>query len=129
MKTAKKRLSKLQARLAKVSVKNPRLGTGDVFRDAGFSPEEAVELRFKAELYQAVLTYGPDKYKFGDLEIHSGEPQPRVSELLNGKIANKSIEKLLWYAGKLGIVPKVRFPQLRKHEVERELQEASALAR
>jgi hypothetical protein len=52
-----------------------------------------------------------------------------VSELLNGKIANKSIEKLLWYAGKLGIVPKVKFSQLRKHDVERELEEASALAR
>jgi transcriptional regulator with XRE-family HTH domain len=52
-----------------------------------------------------------------------------VSELLNGKIANKSIEKFLWYAGKLGIVPKVKFPQLRKHDVERELEEASTLAR
>jgi hypothetical protein len=36
-------------------MKNPRLGSGDVFRDVGFSPEEAVELRFKAELYQAAL--------------------------------------------------------------------------
>jgi predicted XRE-type DNA-binding protein len=109
-------------------MKNPRLGSGDVFRDAGFSPEEAVELRFKAELYQAVLACAR-QYKPKDLEILFHEPQPRVSELLNGKIANKSIEKLLWYAGKLGIVPKVKFPQLRKHDVDRELEEASALAR
>jgi predicted XRE-type DNA-binding protein len=109
-------------------MKNPRLGSGDVFRDAGFSPEEAVELRFKSELYHAVLACAR-QYKPKDLEILFREPQPRVSELLNGKIANKSIEKLLWYAGKLGIVPKVKFPQLRKHEVERELEGASAPSR
>ena len=109
-------------------MKNPRLGSGDVFRDAGFSPEEAVELHFKAELYQAVLACAR-QYKPRDMQILFHEPQPRVSELLNGKISNKSIEKLLWYAGKLGIVPKVKFPQLRKHEVERELEEASSLSR
>jgi predicted XRE-type DNA-binding protein len=109
-------------------MKNPRSGSGDVFRDAGFSPEEAVELRFKAELYQAVLVCAR-QYKPKDLEILFHEPQPRVSELLNGKIANKSIEKLLWYAGKLGIVPKFKFPQLRKHEIERKLEEGPALAR
>ena len=109
-------------------MKNARLGTGDVFRDAGFSPEESIELRFKAELYQAVLACAR-QYKPRDLEILFHEPQPRVSELLNGKLANKSIEKLLRYAGKLGIVPKVKFRQLRKQDVERELGEASALAR
>jgi predicted XRE-type DNA-binding protein len=109
-------------------MKNPRLGSDDVFRDAGFSPEEAVELRFKAELYQAVLACAR-QYKPKELEILFHEPQPRVSELLNGKIANKSIEKLLWYAGRLGIVPKVKFSQVRKHDVERELEEASALSR
>jgi predicted XRE-type DNA-binding protein len=87
-----------------------------------------VELPFKAELYLAVLACAW-QYKPKDLEILFHEPQPRVSELLNGKLANKSIEKLLRYAGKLGIVPKVKFRQLRKQDVERELGEASALAR
>jgi predicted XRE-type DNA-binding protein len=32
-----------------------------------------------------------------------------VSELLNGKIANKSVDKLLYYAGRLGIEAKARF--------------------
>jgi predicted XRE-type DNA-binding protein len=106
-------------------MKNPRLGSGDVFKDAGFSPEEAVELRFKAELYQAVLACAR-KYKPRQLEILFQEPQPRVSELLNGKIANKSVEKLLWYAGHLGIEPKVKFPQTRRREVEQELAAARA---
>ena len=107
-------------------MKNPRLGSGDVFQDAGFSPQEAVELRFKAELYQAVLACAR-QYSPKQLEILFGEPQPRVSELLNGKIANKSIEKLLVYAGHLGIEPKVKFPQVRKHAVEQELKEACAV--
>jgi predicted XRE-type DNA-binding protein len=50
-----------------------------------------------------------------------GEPQPRVSELLNGKIANKSVDKLLHYAGRLGIETKTRFSQTRQENVEKEL--------
>jgi predicted XRE-type DNA-binding protein len=55
------------------------------------------------------------------LEIILAEPQPRVSELLNGKIANKSVDKLLEYAGRLGIEPKAKFPQTHKEVVQREL--------
>jgi hypothetical protein len=44
-----------------------------------------------------------------------------VSELLNGKIANKSVDKLLHYAGRLGIEAKTKFAQTRKEVVEREL--------
>jgi predicted XRE-type DNA-binding protein len=50
-----------------------------------------------------------------------GEPQPRVSELLHGKIANKTVEKLLDYAGRLGIEPKAKFTQTHKEIVEKEL--------
>jgi len=50
-----------------------------------------------------------------------GEPQPRVSELLNGKIANKSVDKLLHYAGRLGIEATTRFSQTHKDVIEKEL--------
>jgi predicted XRE-type DNA-binding protein len=50
-----------------------------------------------------------------------GEPQPRVSELLHGKIANKTVEKLLDYAGRLGIEAKAKFTQTHKEIVEKEL--------
>ena len=50
-----------------------------------------------------------------------GEYQPRVSELLNRKIDNTSVDKLLYYRGRLGIEPKVTFPQTRKEAVEAEL--------
>lgn len=93
---------------------------GNVLDDLGFPPEQATALKFKAELYQAVLKVAK-KYSQRELQIILGEPQPRVSELLNGKIANKSVDKLLAYAGRLGIEAKAKFAQTRKAVVESEL--------
>lgn len=86
---------------------------GNVLDDLGFSPEQATALKFKAELYQAILRVAK-KYSQKKLQIILGEPQPRVSELLNGKIANKSVDKLLSYAGRLGIEAKAKFSQTHK---------------
>jgi predicted XRE-type DNA-binding protein len=96
---------------------------GNVLDDLGFSPERATALKFKAELYRAILKCAK-KYSQKELEIILGEPQPRVSELLNGKIANKTVDKLLHYAGRLGIEAKAKFVQARKEVVERELASA-----
>lgn len=95
--------------------------------DLGFSPEHATALKFKAQLYQAILKYS-QKYSQKELQVILGEPQPRVSELLNGKIANKSVDKLLYYAGRLGIEAKAKFVQAHKEVVERELATADASA-
>jgi predicted XRE-type DNA-binding protein len=93
---------------------------GDVLDDLGFSPEHATALKFKAGLYQAILKYAR-KYSQKELQVILGEPQLRVSELLNGKIANKSVDKLLYYAGRMGIEAKAKFAQTNKQVVEREL--------
>lgn len=93
---------------------------GNVLDYLGFSPEQATALKFKAELYQAILKYA-QKYSPKDLQVILGEPQPRVSELLNGKIANKSVDKLLHYAGRLGIEAKTKFAQTHKEVVQKEL--------
>jgi predicted XRE-type DNA-binding protein len=55
-----------------------------------------------AELYQAIPRVAK-KYSQKKLQIILGEPQPRASELLNGKIANKSVSKLLSCARRLGM--------------------------
>jgi predicted XRE-type DNA-binding protein len=96
----------------------------NVLDDLGFSPEQAAVLKFKAELYQAILKHAR-KYTQKQLQVILAEPQPRVSELLNGKIANKSVDKLLYYAGRLGIEAKARFPQTNKQVVQRELAAAA----
>jgi len=93
---------------------------GNVMDDLGFSPENARALKFKAELYRAILKYA-SKYSQKDLQAILGEPQPRVSELMNGKIGNKSVDKLLYYAGRLGIEAKATFAQSRRDVVEKEL--------
>ncbi len=91
----------------------------NVLDDLGFSPEHATALKFKAELYQAILKCAK-KYSQKELQIILAEPQPRVSELLNGKIANKSVNKLLRYAGRLGIEAKAKFTQPHRELVEKE---------
>jgi predicted XRE-type DNA-binding protein len=92
---------------------------GNVLDDLGFYPEQAAILRFKADLYQAILKHAR-KYSPTQLQGILGEPQPRVSELLNGKIAKKSVDKLLCYAARLGIEAKAKFPQTNKLVVRRE---------
>jgi len=88
---------------------------GNVIDDLGFAPEKATALKFKAELYRAILKYAR-RYSQKDLQGILGEPQPRVSELLNGKIANKSVDKLLQYAGRLGIEVKGKFAEARRED-------------
>src|SRR5271166_4020604 len=100
---------------------------GNVLDDLGFSPEQATILKFKAELYQAILKHAR-KYSPKQLQVILAEPQPRVSELLNGRIANKSVDKLLYYAGRLGIEAKAKFSQTNKLVVERELAMAGTSA-
>lgn len=97
-----------------------QLSHGNVLDDLGFSPEQATALKFKAELYWAILKYAR-YYTQKELQLILREPQSRVSELLNGKIANKSVDKLLRYAGRLGIEAKARFIQTHKEVVESEL--------
>lgn len=98
---------------------------GNVLDDLGFSPEHATALEFKAELYQAILKFAK-KYSQKELQIVLAEPQPRVSQLLNGKIGNKSVDKLLHCAGRLGIEAKAKF--MRSHKDKDEVQIELALA-
>jgi len=100
---------------------------GNVLDDLGLSPEQAAALKFKAQLYQAILKYS-EKYSQKELQTILGEPQPRVSELLNGKIANKSIDKLLYYAGRLGIETRAKFVQAHKDIVRSKIEEGYAAA-
>jgi predicted XRE-type DNA-binding protein len=97
---------------------------GDVF-DAIYAPEQAAIVKFRADLYDAILKVARH-YSPQDLETILHEPQPRVSELLNGKLGHKSIEKLLTYAGKLGIEYRGTFPQVHKNAPKKELQAVTA---
>src|SRR5258708_20972020 len=93
---------------------------GNVMDELGFAPENATALKFKAELYRAILKYAR-KYSQKDLQVILGEPQPRVTELLNGKIANKSVYTLRNYARRFAIEPKATLAQSRRNVEHKEL--------
>ena len=65
--------------------------------------QERLELRLKADLHQDILKIIKKKrYTPRQLEKLFDVPQPRVSELLRGKLSLLSVSKLLFYAHLLG---------------------------
>lgn len=86
--------------------------TGSVLDDLGFTPETALELKLKSELHLGILKLiRKHAYTARDLEKILGIQQPRVSELMTGKLHSLGIKKLLEYADKLGAYAKVTLKQ------------------
>jgi predicted XRE-type DNA-binding protein len=54
------------------------------------------------------------KYKTRDLEKILDQPQPRISEILQGKINSISIEKLIMYLQMLGIKTVIKTTPIKK---------------
>jgi len=70
----------------------------------GFSTSEASALKVKAEILSAILEHiRKQGYSQAQLVSLLDEYQPSVSNLLKGRIAQVSIEKLLRHADRLGL--------------------------
>ena len=81
-----------------------------VFKDLGFNEQESLTLTIKANLYGKLLdVVSEKKIKPRGLEKLLDVPQPRISELLNGKMSTLSIEKLLSYLERMGVEAAVSF--------------------
>ena len=78
--------------------------SGNVFRDLGFSPEEAANLRIRAALMVRLkkLIEARRLTQAGAAEL-CGVSQPRVSDLLRGKIDLFSIDTLVNMLGRAGV--------------------------
>jgi len=78
--------------------------TGNVFRDLGFPPDEAEHLKVRSDLMlnlqKAIAARG---LKQGDAAKLLGVTQPRVSDLMRGRIDLFSIDTLIDMLAKLGI--------------------------
>jgi predicted XRE-type DNA-binding protein len=75
---------------------------GNIFDALGFSASEASALKVKAEILSAILEHiRKEGYTQAQLVSLLDEYQPSVSNLLKGRIAQVSIEKLLRYADRL----------------------------
>jgi predicted XRE-type DNA-binding protein len=80
----------------------------NVFEQVGFSPEEASALKRKSELHsQIVKAIKKRGHTQANLQKRLGESQPRISDLMTGKISKFSLETLISYAEALGLHPRI----------------------
>lgn len=76
---------------------------GNILDHLGFEPAQALELKLKAQLHEAIVQLiRRKKLKRRELEYIWDVPQPRVSEFMRGKLGSLSIAKMLFYARQLG---------------------------
>ena len=93
------------------------VSTQSVFVDLGFSAEEAAILELKVTLHTEIMkAIKRQKLTARKLERILDVPQPRVSELMTGKISKMSIDKLTKYLHRLGREVKVTTKKIRKLE-------------
>ena len=82
--------------------------SGDVFRDLGFSGDEAEYLQLRAELMvnlqKAITARG---LKQAEAATLLGVTQPRVSDVMRGRIDRFSIDTLIDMLARLGIRAKL----------------------
>lgn len=82
--------------------------TGNLFRDLGFAAEEAEHLRVRADLMIAlgrlIEERGLTQVKAAEL---FGVSQPRVSDLMRGKIDRFSVDTLIAMLGAAGVKVRV----------------------
>src|SRR5260370_1616373 len=82
---------------------------GSVLDELNMSEQVRLELKLKADLHQDILKLIKRKrFTPRQLEKLFDIPQPRVSELLRGKLSLLSVSKLLYYAHLLGARADVR---------------------
>lgn len=78
--------------------------TGNVFRDLGFSAEEAMNLKIRSDLMirlsKLIEARGLTQAKAAKL---FGVTQPRISDLVRGKIDRFSIDTLIAMLGHAGV--------------------------
>lgn len=76
---------------------------GNVFEDLGFTAEEAAILHLKTQLHIEIMrAIRQQRLTPRQLEKVLGVPQPRVSELMNGKISRMTADLLAKYLYRLG---------------------------
>jgi predicted XRE-type DNA-binding protein len=78
-------------------------GSGNIFRDLGFSEEKSAELLLKSSLLQALQeTIRGRGWKQVEAATHLGIDQGKVSKLLAGQMAGLSVERLVHFRSLLG---------------------------
>ena len=88
---------------------------GDVFIDLGFSPAEAQSLRMRSDLMLALTDYVERE---GLTQVQAAKrftvTQPRISDLMRGKISRFSLDTLVNMAVEAGLKVALRIGKPRK---------------
>lgn len=92
----------------KMSQKRKRkVPESDVFVQIGFSPEEAAALDVRSRLLSEVVKQAR-QFSQSELQQLLHEPQPRISDLMRGKVSKFSLETLFRYAEHLHMRPEIK---------------------
>jgi len=79
-------------------------GCTNVFEDLGFAPEEALNLKIRADLMLTIKHFIQTKgWTQKQAALFFGETQPRISDLINGDIERFSIDKLVMMLVRAGM--------------------------
>lgn len=76
--------------------------TQKLFEDLGFSPQKAAALKLKTDLHTQIVK-AASRYSQHELESILQTSQPRISDLLRGKMSKFSLDMLVCYAEQLGL--------------------------
>lgn len=98
----------------------------NVFVDLGFSREEAAALKLKTDLHTKIVKCA-GRYSQQKLQTLLNTTQPRISDLLRGKMSKFSLEMLVIYAEKLGLHTELKTTASRKQAKSQEAAAHSVL--
>lgn len=86
-----------------------RVSTSNVFRDLGFGAEEAANLKLRAMLMVEIEKYIQEKHLTQKSAAERlGVTQPRISDLMRGKIELFSVDTLITMLTHVGLKVDVR---------------------
>jgi len=76
--------------------------TQKLFEDLGFSPQKAATLKLKTDLHTQIVK-AASRYSQHELQSILQTSQPRISDLLRGKMSKFSLDMLVCFAEQLGL--------------------------
>ncbi len=83
---------------------------GNVFKDLGFTNEEAIALAMRVDLAVEIEKFiKRRKLTQAKAAEYFGVPQPKISKIVGGKVGSFSIEYLVKMVAKAGKAPRISF--------------------
>jgi predicted XRE-type DNA-binding protein len=86
------------------------IGSGNIFKDLGHTDEDALNLLLRSDLLTEIANViGLRGLSQAEAANILGVKQPRISELMNGRISKFKLDVLVKYLGRLGVRVRVTF--------------------